>query len=325
MTVRLRNNVQIHGPAGGSGDGLTAPTSGEEGYVAIAGDEDLTYLPGTSDGDVLTWVDATSEWVAARPGEGDVHGPVSSVDNQVVRFDGDGSTGTTIQGGTNAPTYDDSGNLSINAGTSLRLWNAAGTFYVGLVAPTLTASETWVLPLSDGTAGQALVTDGDRHLSFASVGAGSGVTDHGALSGLDDPYDHEWAFLINGSRTAAYIKFGTYPASQGYVRLPFGGAVYSRNYDNNGDLALLSTTGAGNFATVGSSGIVTIGLVSSTITRLSTSSAAVALTNTALTLDVDSAVTALASYGTNALFYYHDTLCSVTAKGRNTVAPLDLS
>jgi hypothetical protein len=324
MTVRLRNNVQIHGPNVG-GTGLTAPTSGEEGYVAIAGDEDLTYLPGTSDGDVLTWVEATSEWVAAQPGEGDVHGPASSVDNQVVRFDGDGSTGTTIQGGTNAPTYDDSGNLSINAGTSLRIWNAAGTFFVGLVAPTLTASETWVLPPADGTPGQALVTDGDRHLSFASVGAGSGVTDHGALTGLADVSDHPGYLLTSGTRTAAYIQFGTYPASQGYVRLPFGGAVYSRNYNNSGDLALLSTTGAGNFVTVGSSGVVTIGVRSSTSTRLATSSASAELTNTALTLDVDSAVTALASYGTNALFYYHDTLCSVTAKGRNTVAPLDLS
>jgi hypothetical protein len=250
---------------------------------------------------------------------GNVLGPAASVDETLARFDE--ITGKTIQGGTNAPSYDDSGNLSVNAGMALRLWNPAGTFYVGLKAPAVAASYTLTMPTSLPGGTRLLQCDSVGNLSWTSTEL---LSQHHDLSGLGDD-DHTQYLLANGTRTAAYIKFGTYPASQGYVRLPFGGAVYSRNYDNNGDLALLSTTGAGNFATVGSSGIVTIGLVSSTSTRLSTSSAAVALTNTALTLDIDAAVTSLASNGTNALFYYHDTMCAVTAKGRCTVAPLDLS
>jgi hypothetical protein len=325
MTVRLRNNVQIHGPAGGSGDGLTAPTSGEEGYVAIAGDEDLTYLPGTSDGDVLTWVDATSEWVAARPGEGDVHGPVSSVDNQVVRFDGDGSTGTTIQGGTNAPTYDDSGNLSINAGTSLRLWNAAGTFYVGLVAPTLTASETWVLPLSDGTAGQALVTDGDGNLSFASVGAGSGVTDHGALTGLTDVSDHPGYLLTSGTRTASYIKFGTYPATVGQVRLPHEGTIVARNYANGADVQLVRLSGTTNYLLIGSSYVSSTDAYATLAHAWHLGSYKLELLSTGLNLYIGSSVASLPAAGYQTFFRYHDTLCVATETGRNTVAPMDVT
>jgi len=44
-----------------------------------------------------------------RAGSGDVTGPVSSLDNQIARFHL--TTGKVIQAGTNAPTYDDSGNI----------------------------------------------------------------------------------------------------------------------------------------------------------------------------------------------------------------------
>lgn len=47
-----------------------------------------------------------------------------------------------------------------------------GTNYIGLKAPTsISANKTFVLPSTDGTANQALVTDGSANLSFASIGA----------------------------------------------------------------------------------------------------------------------------------------------------------
>jgi hypothetical protein len=63
---------------------------------------------------------------------GNVVGPEGSADNTIARFDGE--SGKVIQGGKNAPSYDDSGNLSVHAGMALRLWHPAGTSYVGLAA-----------------------------------------------------------------------------------------------------------------------------------------------------------------------------------------------
>lgn len=323
MTVRIRNNVQIHGPAGGTGDGLTAPTVGEDGYVAIADGGDLTYLPGTSDGDVLTWVDATQEWTAAAPGEGDVHGPSSSVDNQVVRFDGE--TGKIIQGGTAAPSYDDNGNLSVNYGTELRIWETDGTHFLGFSAPTLAATEVWVLPAADGTAGQALVTDGDGNLSFASVGAGSGVTDHGALRGLSDTNDHTWAFLIDGTRTAAYIKFGTYPATEGYVRLPNDGAIYSRNYANDDNLQIARVTGTVAGLILGESGLYSVNTYASVSHGWHLGSYELEFTTSALSMRIGASVMPLQASGEQAFYRYHSTACVATEGGRSTLAPMDVS
>lgn len=319
MTVQLRNNVRIHGPAGGTGDGLTAPTVGEDGYVAIADGGDLTYLPGTNDGDVLTWNDGTQTWEAAAGG-GDVLGPVSASDNQVVRFDTDGAH---IQAGTNAPTYDDSGNLSINAGTALRFWNAAGTFYVGLSAPTLAASHTLRLPPTDGTAGQALVTDGDGNLSFVTIaGEGGGVTDHGALTGLTDVSDHPGYLLTSGTRTASYIQFGTYPATVGYVRLPTGGAIFSRNYANGDDLQLMRLTGSGNSLELGESGVPYVSVTGSSYAGLFTSAGTLRLSTTNILIGMNALASSLTASGYQSLFRYHNTLCVATEGGRSSLAPM---
>jgi len=44
--------------------------------------------------------------------------------------------------------------------------------YVGFEAPALGADQIWVLPATDGGAGEAIVTDGGGNLSFAVVGTG---------------------------------------------------------------------------------------------------------------------------------------------------------
>jgi hypothetical protein len=82
--------------------GFEAPAlTGNQIWVLPATDSTGTqYL--TSDGaGNLGW--------ATPGGTGDVTGPASSLDNQIARFSG--TTGKVIQAGTNAPTYDDSGNV----------------------------------------------------------------------------------------------------------------------------------------------------------------------------------------------------------------------
>lgn len=52
---------------------------------------------------------------------------------------------------------------------------ANGTNTVGLKAPdALAADITWKLPATDGSAGQALTTDGSGNLSFGSAGISTG-------------------------------------------------------------------------------------------------------------------------------------------------------
>ena len=51
-----------------AGSSLTAPTNpNEDGYVAIASGGDLTYLRGTTDGDVLSWNEAGETWESYTP------------------------------------------------------------------------------------------------------------------------------------------------------------------------------------------------------------------------------------------------------------------
>jgi hypothetical protein len=61
------------------------------------------------------------------------------------------------------------GNLTLNAQNDLRLADADSSNWVALQAPATVASNlTLTVPAADGTAGQALVTDGSGALSFAS-------------------------------------------------------------------------------------------------------------------------------------------------------------
>lgn len=68
----------------------------------------------------LTATQATArDNIGAGTGSGDVTGPASSVDNQIVRFDS--TTGKIIQAGTNAPTYNDSGAVAVVSSSGIPL------------------------------------------------------------------------------------------------------------------------------------------------------------------------------------------------------------
>lgn len=72
-------------PAGGTGgSALTPPDDpGENGFVALGLNGDLTYIGGVNVGDVLTWDGA--QWIADAPASGL---PAGTADGQILRFDG---------------------------------------------------------------------------------------------------------------------------------------------------------------------------------------------------------------------------------------------
>ena len=78
----------------------------------------------------------------------------------------DGDDALTISDGGALTT---AGNLSIG-GSNNELRFFEGANFVGFEAPALSADQIFVLPATDGTANQALITDGSGNLSFGSAG-----------------------------------------------------------------------------------------------------------------------------------------------------------
>jgi hypothetical protein len=89
-----------------------------------------------------------------------------------------GSTGTTVNPLVTVHTITGDGHTVIGGGTfasELRILepSGSGTNFTGFKAPALAADVMYTLPTADGTVNQALVTDGSKNLSWATVGAGS--------------------------------------------------------------------------------------------------------------------------------------------------------
>jgi len=113
-------------------------------------------------------------------GSGDVVGPASSTDNAFARFDS--TTGKLLQNSTGA-TLNDTGAPSFTGSVSVAGTSSSGAAVVlaedtdnGTNTVTLSAASNiptsfeLKLPNADGTAGQAIVTDGTGNLSFSSTG-----------------------------------------------------------------------------------------------------------------------------------------------------------
>jgi len=76
--------------------------------------------------------------------------------------------------------------VEVSGGGEVRFWDVGDSNYVGFEAPALTANQIWILPATDGTAGQVLSTSGGGAgvLSWVTVGGGGDVT--GPSSSLDN-------------------------------------------------------------------------------------------------------------------------------------------
>jgi hypothetical protein len=90
--------------------------------------------------------------------------------------------GITLKGATDktfnwvdaTDSWTSSEHLTLNATKELRLADTDSTHYVGFKSPgTVAANKVWVLPAADGTAGQALSTDGSGTLSWATPAGGA--------------------------------------------------------------------------------------------------------------------------------------------------------
>lgn len=90
-------------------------------------------------------------------------------------------TGNLVIGGT-AIVEDEE--LQLRARSQIKLFNEDNTRFIGLRAPTtVTADRTYILPGTDGTAGQFLRTNGSGTLTWASAAGASGGTPAGGLTG----------------------------------------------------------------------------------------------------------------------------------------------
>ena len=152
------------------------------------------------------------EWVTPAVGTGDVVGPSSATDNAFARFDL--TTGKLIQNSSatlndsGAPTF--VGSVAVSGtsatGADIKLYEDTdnGTNYVGLKAPASIASDlTWTLPSTDGTNGQALVTNGSGTLSWTTAGGSVSISNDTSTTSNLYP-----TFLASTSGTASTIYTG---------------------------------------------------------------------------------------------------------------------
>ena len=98
-------------------------------------------------------------------------GTMSTQNASAVAITGGTINGTTV--GATTPATVAATQVDITAQGDLRLQDTTGGEYVAIQAPaTLAASYTLTMPADDGTAGQALVTDGSGVLSWSTAASG---------------------------------------------------------------------------------------------------------------------------------------------------------
>tara|TARA_R100000030_G_scaffold31191_1_gene22831 strand:+ start:1012 stop:3423 length:2412 start_codon:yes stop_codon:yes gene_type:complete len=97
-------------------------------------------------------------------------------DNAFIGFDE--STDEFVVG-TGSFTGASTGNLTIAKGvvasSGNRIYDSDGSHYIALTAPAISSNQSFVLPATDGSSNQVIVTDGSGNLSFTSVNAAAGA------------------------------------------------------------------------------------------------------------------------------------------------------
>ena len=125
----------------------------------------LTFTTAPAVGDVIEVrkFTTTTTVVAIADGDGDTQVQVeASADEDIIRFDTVGVERAKI----------DANGITVNAQGDVRFGDSDSSHYVALQAPaTVGTNVTFTLPATDGTSGQAIVTDASGNLSFAAAGA----------------------------------------------------------------------------------------------------------------------------------------------------------
>ena len=137
-------------------------------------------------------------------------------------------------------------NTILNAQSDLRFADADSSNYVAFQgASTISSNVTWTLPSADGSANQAIVTNGSGVLSFATAGAS--LTDNNSDSGTNYlTFTTGTSGNLTAARVASTTRALTYQPS-------------------TGTLSSTILSGAGVFTTVTASG--TVGITATTTAR----------------------------------------------------------
>jgi len=122
-------------------------------------------LKGTTD-KTFNWVDATDAWTSSE------HINLASGKSYYMNGTALKDVSETLSNKTLASAIATTA-FTLNARAELRLADTDSSHYVGFKSPaTVTTNKIWTLPSVDGTAGQALSTDGSGTLSWATSGGG---------------------------------------------------------------------------------------------------------------------------------------------------------
>lgn len=167
QTVAADYTLKLPGADGSNGQAMVTDGSGNLSFSTIA-DTNLGNSDQTISGDREIKLGQSTNSIAVRCGYNDSLIPLK------VTADGAGPATTEV-----------AGNLIVKSGAfgsggtiQLMEYGSNGTHVVSLEAPvSLAADYSLVLPASDGSNGQALVTDGSGNLSFSTISGGGGGSD----------------------------------------------------------------------------------------------------------------------------------------------------
>jgi hypothetical protein len=136
-------------------------TTADGGGITLKGATDKTF----------NWVDATDSWTSSE------HINLASGKSYYMNGTLLKDVSETLANKTLSSAVATTA-LTLNATAELRLADTDSTHYVGFKSPaTVTTNRIWTLPSTDGTAGQALSTDGSGNLSWATSGGGAAFSE----------------------------------------------------------------------------------------------------------------------------------------------------
>ena len=184
-------NLTVTGTVTGidAGGGALALNDLTDVSVSSPGDQDVLFYSQTSQ----SWISAP---IPAGEGDGSFNGGTISnalfinnitgatnYNSGALRVGGGASISENLYVAGQLVVEDE--NIQLRARSTLRLYTSDNSNYVAIQGPDSSSDITYVLPGTDGTAGQFLRTNGSGVLSWATAegGGGGGVTNPGGISG----------------------------------------------------------------------------------------------------------------------------------------------
>lgn len=208
-------NLQLPAVDGTSGQALTTNGSGVLSFTTPGAGTFLPLAGGTMTGDI-TWTGThyLNNLTGLKDASGNLIiglGSVASAANY-LQFTNASAAAPVVSIGTSGSSTTINMELATKGGGAFffadttaaavtKYYNAANTHFTALTAGATTADYTYTLPLTDGTSGQFLQTDGAGNLSFASAGGSSPWT---AAGGTGSAIGGDGTATASGSYSLNY-------------------------------------------------------------------------------------------------------------------------